>query len=94
MAWECAIEGCGAVFEDVETMVAHQAADHDHHECEVCGTEVPDGFLAIRHALGEHTRAEYVRAYGASSQDIRKREELLEELEDVIDDQRLAELLE
>lgn len=85
MAWECGISGCGTVFEDVESAVVHQTTKHTRRECKVCGTVVPDGFLAIRHAFTEHSRAEYVRAYGADSEDVRKREELLEEIEDVAD---------
>jgi len=67
MAWKCGIDGCGSVFEDVESAVVHQATDHQRRECKVCGTIIPDGYLAIRHAFTEHSRAEYVRAYGASS---------------------------
>ncbi|WP_339102904.1 hypothetical protein [Haloterrigena salinisoli] len=90
MAWECGIDGCGAVFEEVESTVVHQATEHERRECKVCGTVVPDGYLAIRHAFTEHSRAEYVRAYGASSEDVRKREELLEEIEDVANMQAIA----
>jgi uncharacterized Zn finger protein len=90
MAWECGIDGCGAVFEDVESAVVHQATEHQRRECEVCGTVVPDGYLAIRHAFTEHSRAEYVRAYGASSEEVREREELLEEVESVADMQAIA----
>ncbi|GAB6884165.1 DUF7565 family protein [Halopiger thermotolerans] len=85
MAWECGISGCGEVFADVESAVVHQASDHERRECKVCGTIVPDGYLAIRHAFTEHSRAEYVRAYGANSEDVRKREELLEEIENAAD---------
>ncbi|THE63657.1 hypothetical protein D8Y22_17750 [Salinadaptatus halalkaliphilus] len=81
MAWECGITNCGAVFEDVESAVVHQATEHERRECKVCGTVVPDGYLAIRHAFTDHSRAEYVRAYGADSEDVRKREKLLEEIE-------------
>ncbi|MDF9746896.1 MULTISPECIES: DUF7565 family protein [Natrinema] len=90
MAWECGIDGCGAVFEDVESAVVHQATEHQRRECEVCGTVVPDGYLAIRHAFTEHSRAEYVRAYGASSEEVREREELLEEVASVADMQAIA----
>lgn len=93
MAWECGIDGCGAVFEDVESTVVHQATEHERRECKVCGTVVPDGYLAIRHAFNEHSRAEYVRAYGANSEDVRNREELLEEIEDVADMQTIAQEL-
>ncbi len=90
MAWECGIDDCGAVFEDVESAVVHQATAHQRRECQVCGTIVPDGYLAIRHAFTEHSRAEYVRAYGASSEAVREREELLEEIESVVDMKAVA----
>ncbi|MFC4245548.1 hypothetical protein ACFOZ7_00770 [Natribaculum luteum] len=80
MPWECGIDGCGAVFEDVESAVVHQATEHERLECKVCGTVVPDGYLAIRHVFTEHSRAQYVRAYGASSEEVRQREALLEEI--------------
>jgi len=80
MSWQCGIDGCGTVFADLESMVAHQRNDHTHHECQVCGTVVPDGYLAISHAFSEHTRAEYVRAYDASAAAVRERETLLEEI--------------
>ncbi|MGQ3413254.1 DUF7565 family protein [Natrinema sp. LN54] len=90
MAWECGIDGCGAVFEDVESAVVHQATEHQRRECKVCGTVVPDGYLAIRHAFTDHSRAEYVRAYGASSEEVREREELLEEIESEANMQAIA----
>jgi len=85
MSWQCGIDGCGAVFDDVESTIVHQATEHDHRECKVCGTGVPDGYLALRHAFTDHSRAEYVRAYGASSEEVRKREDLVEEINDVAD---------
>jgi hypothetical protein len=81
MAWECGIDDCGAVFDDAEDVIVHQTNDHERRECKVCGTVVPDGYLAIRHAFSEHKRAEYVRAYGASAQDVRDREEIRDEIE-------------
>lgn len=93
MAWECAIDGCGATFEDVESAISHQAHQHERRECKVCGTVVPDGYLAIRHAFTEHSRAEYVRAYGASSEDVRLREDLLDDLDEAVDRDRLTDLL-
>ncbi|RQG91947.1 DUF7565 family protein [Natrarchaeobius chitinivorans] len=90
MAWECGIDGCGSVFEDVESAVIHQATEHERPECKVCGTIVPDGYLAIRHTFNEHSRAEYVRAYGASSEEVREREELVEEIEEVADMEMIA----
>jgi hypothetical protein len=81
MAWECGIDDCGDVFDSAEEAIVHQTNDHERRECEVCGTVVPDGYLAIRHAFSEHTRAEYVRAYGASAQEVRDREEIRDEIE-------------
>lgn len=83
--WRCAIGGCDAVFEDVESAVVHQTTEHERRECRVCGTVVPDGYFAIRHAFEEHTRAEYVRSYGATADDVREREEIKEEIERDLD---------
>lgn len=79
--WECDIEGCGERFDRVEDVLVHQATDHERCECAVCGTTVPDGYFAIRHAVEEHTRAEYVRAYGASAAEVRRREEIKDAVE-------------
>lgn len=83
--WECGIEDCGAAFGDVESLLAHQTSEHERHECQVCGTVVPDGFFAIRHVFGEHTRAQFVRAYDADSDDIRLRETVKERIENEVD---------
>ncbi len=91
--WECGIDGCGLAFGTVEEVILHQTNEHERHECKVCGTIVPDGYLAIRHAFEEHTRAEYVRAYGASSEEVREREQVKEEIEAVADLQAIAEKL-
>ena len=91
MAWACGIDDCGAVFETVESTVAHQTRDHEPHECAVCGTTVPAGFLAIRHVFTEHSRAEYVRSYGANSEEVRSREELLDDIDEATDVERLVE---
>ncbi|WP_265108033.1 DUF7565 family protein [Halosolutus halophilus] len=93
MAWQCGISGCGSMFEEVESAVVHQATEHERRECKVCGTVVPDGYLAIRHAFTEHSRAEYVRAYGASSEAVREREELLDEIAEVADMETIAKRL-
>lgn len=85
MSWECGIDGCGAAFDDIESVVIHQANGHEKTECQVCGAVVPDGFLAIYHAFSEHSRAEYVRAYGANADEIRERENLIEEVEETVD---------
>ena len=94
MRWECGISGCAAPFDDVEAVIVHQATEHERCECKVCGTLVPDGYLSIRHAFEAHTRAEYVRAYGASSEDVREREDLRDEIEDLVDFQELVKQLE
>ncbi len=83
--WECTIDGCGAQFDRVEDAIVHQTTEHERHECKVCGTVVPDGYLAIRHAFDEHTRAEYVRAYDADSKEVRTREKIKEEIEEGVD---------
>ena len=79
--WTCAIAGCGRETERAEDLLVHQATEHERHQCAVCGTVLPDGYFAIRHAFQEHTRAEYVRAYEADAEDIRHRESVLEAVE-------------
>jgi hypothetical protein len=91
MRWGCGIEGCSAVFDDVEDVVVHQTNEHDRHECKVCGTVVPDGYLAIKHAFEEHTRAEYVRAYGASAEEVREREQIQDTVEAKADLQTIVD---
>ncbi|HMB51638.1 MAG TPA: hypothetical protein VKM69_13355 [Natronoarchaeum rubrum] len=93
MTWGCGIEGCAEVFESVEDVVVHQTNEHERHECKVCGTVVPDGYLAIKHAFEEHTRAEYVRAYGADSEEVRQREEIKDEIEAEADLQEVVDRL-
>jgi len=93
MRWECGIAGCGRSFDDVETAIVHQTSDHERHECQVCGTIVPDGYLAIRHAFNDHTRAEYVRAYGASAEEVRKREQIKDSIESEADMQSVVDRL-
>ena len=91
--WECAIDGCGESFDGVEALIVHQTNAHERTECKVCGTVVPDGYFAIRHAFDEHSRAEYVRAYGASATDVRTREEIKGEIEAAVDLQAVVERL-
>ncbi|TQQ83420.1 hypothetical protein EGH24_01090 [Halonotius terrestris] len=79
--WHCGIDDCGTETDAVEELIHHQTTEHAKHECQVCGTIVPDGYFAIRHAVEEHTRAEYVRAYDADSEAVRRREELKEKIE-------------
>ena len=66
---------------------------NDRIECEVCGTVVPDGYFAIKHAFEEHSRAEYVRAYEASAAEVRRREEIKEEIEDAADIREVVDRL-
>jgi hypothetical protein len=91
--WECAIVGCGSAFETVEALLAHQVADHDDHDCEVCGETVPEGYFAVKHGLEEHTRAEYVRFYDGDAAAIRLRERVLEDVADAMDPAVLEDLL-
>lgn len=93
MAWACGIKGCGAGFESAEAAILHQATEHDRQECAVCGTVVPDGYFAIRHAVDEHTRAEYVRAYDADSDAVRRREQVKSDLEEAADLEAVVEQL-
>lgn len=79
--WECAIDGCGRRFAAADRAIDHQEREHDGHECRVCGTVVADGYPAISHTIEEHTRVEYVRAYGASSDDVREREAVKDAIE-------------
>lgn len=80
--WECAIAGDDKRFDTVEELIIHQATEHERIECKVCGTITPDGYFAIRHAFEEHSRAEYVRAYDATSDEVRRREKIKEAIED------------
>lgn len=79
--WECAIGDCEYASEDAEELLVHQVTTHERHRCAVCGTTVPDGYFAIRHAFSEHSRAEYLRNYEADTDDIRIRETVRRELE-------------
>jgi len=83
--WRCGIGDCEQGFEDVESLIIHQTTEHDKHECQVCGTLIPDGYFAIRHVFDEHTRAQYVRAYDADSAAVRRREEIQSEIEATAD---------
>ena len=80
--WTCGIGRCEERFEDAEAAIIHQTVEHDRHQCTVCGSIVPDGYFAIRHAFEEHSRAEYVRAYDADSSAVRVREEIKRAIED------------
>ncbi|WP_435195747.1 DUF7565 family protein [Natronomonas sp. EA1] len=91
--WTCAIDGCGRETGGPEDLLVHQAKEHEHHQCAVCGTVLPDGYFAIRHAFTEHSRAQYVRAYEADAEDIRHRETVIEAVEDQVDIQRVVSRL-
>ena len=93
-SWACGIDGCKAVFDAPEPAILHQATEHERIECGVCGTIVPDGYFAIRHAFSEHSRAEYVRAYGASGAEVRERENLQDRIESEADLRLVVERLE
>ncbi|MFO7927106.1 MAG: DUF7565 family protein [Halobacteriota archaeon] len=79
--WECAIGDCDYATDNAEDLLVHQANEHERHRCAVCGTTVPDGYFAIRHAFSEHSRAEYLRSYEADTDDIRLRETAITEVE-------------
>jgi hypothetical protein len=83
--WACGIAGCDERFDDAEAAVVHQATEHDRHQCRICGTVVPEGYFAIRHAFEEHTRAEYVRAYDADAAAVRERELVKDRVEAAAD---------
>lgn len=84
--WKCAIEGDETQsFDRIEDLMIHQATEHERIQCKVCGTVVPDGYFAIKHAFDEHSRAEYVRAYDASAKEVRRREKVLEHIRDEAD---------
>jgi len=92
--WVCAIEGDDMRFERLEDLILHQATEHDRIECRVCGTVLPDGYFAIRHAFEEHSRAEYVRAYDATSDEVRRREQIKETIEENADIKEVVDRLE
>lgn len=83
--WGCGIGDCTYFGDTVEELVTHQAHDHPSHTCKVCNREIPDGFIAIYHAFEEHGRTEYVKAYDASSEEVRQREEVKAMIEEHID---------
>jgi hypothetical protein len=91
--WECAIGDCEYATENAEELLVHQATEHERHRCAVCGTTVPDGYFAIRHAFSEHSRAEYLRSYEADTDDIRLRETVLKEIETEADVQAVVRRL-
>ncbi len=93
-SWACGIDGCEAVFDAPEPLILHQTTEHERCTCAVCETVVPDGYFAIRHAFEEHSRAEYVRAYGASAAEVREREQAKDYIEAAADLTLVLERLE
>jgi len=87
--WDCAIAGCERAFDSLEAILTHQVADHDSHDCRVCEQSVPEGYFAIKHGLESHTRSDYVRQYDADPEDVRRREQLIETVEETVDIDRL-----
>lgn len=83
--WGCGIESCVFTTQSVSDLIKHQARDHPPHTCKVCHRDVPNGFTAIFHAFEEHSRTEYVRAYGATSEDVKLRENIKSTIEQRID---------
>ena len=92
--WECAIDGDDKQFDRVEELIIHQSKEHERISCKVCGTVVPDGYFAIKHAFDEHSRAEYVRAYEASAAEVRRRESIKESVEATADMSEVVNRLE
>jgi transcription initiation factor TFIIIB Brf1 subunit/transcription initiation factor TFIIB len=92
--WECGIDGDDRSFDRVEDLIVHQSTEHDRIECKVCGAVLPDGYFAIRHAFDEHSRAEYVRAYDATAQQVRRRENIKDTVEDAADIREVIDRLE
>lgn len=92
--WACGIDDCEAVFEAPEPLILHQTTEHSRTTCGVCGETLPDGYFAIRHAFEEHSRAEFVRAYGASSTEVRERESIKDAIEAEADLELVIERLE
>ena len=92
--WACGINGCDAAFDAPEPAILHQTTEHPRTTCGVCGETLPDGFFAIRHAFEEHSRAEYVRAYGASAADVRMRESVKDRIDEEADLDLVIERLE
>ena len=83
--WECAINGCGSTFEDPEELLAHQTNGHASIRCQICGESIPEGYFGLRHVLGEHSRAEFVRAYSADAAGVSHRESVLSAIEEAVD---------
>lgn len=94
MSWTCGVSECGQAFSDPEQLLAHQARQHTAHTCRICDQVVPAGYFAIKHVFEQHRRSAYVRAYGADSAAIRRRERSLKSVTEAIDDDSITDLLE
>lgn len=92
--WACGIAGDDRTFDRVEDLVVHQATDHDRIECALCGALVPDGYFAIRHAVEDHSREGYRRAYDLDPEELRHREEILDAVEAAADLDKVLDRLE
>jgi hypothetical protein len=91
--WECGIGSCSFIGDTVTDLITHQSHDHPPHTCNICQRDVPDGFIAIYHSFEEHSRAEYVKAYDATPDDVRQREQVKAMVERQIDVPALLETL-
>lgn len=91
--WQCGISSCEYESNEVNRLVVHQATAHERIQCAICGTIILDGYFAIKHVFAEHTRAEYLRNYAASTDDIRWRENVLTEIEASADVSAIMERL-
>lgn len=89
--WTCGIAGDSRTFDRVEDLVVHQATEHDRVECRVCGALVPDGYFAIKHAMDDHSRSEFVRAFEADSEAVRLREKVIDTVESEADLEEIVE---
>ena len=94
MSWKCGVNGCGRSFTEAEVLLRHQATQHIAHTCKICDQSVLAGYFAIKHAFDCHRRSEYVRAYGATPEAIRRREALLAAVTDAIDGETMEDILE
>lgn len=94
LGWHCGIGTCSHYGQTVTDLITHQIRDHPSHTCKVCDKDVPDGFLAIYHGFETHSRTEYVRAYGASAEEVRQREQVKQVIEERVDVSALLEEIE
>jgi hypothetical protein len=83
--WTCDIDDCQQRFSDPTELVIHQSRGHPVHVCGICGKHTPDGYYALQHAIEDHSRTEYMRAYDASAAALRERMETLERLRQLVD---------